>query len=476
MVLKERPATSPTALYANTDTNRPDTRGRHRRRRPTVVAAPRALPPATWTHLAADLRRRARCGCTSTARRSAQPRRPGRSRRRRRRCGSAATRSGASASTAGSTRCASTTARSRAAEIQDDMNRSVTPDTTPPTVSTKTPPRRRGGRQRRHRGDGDVQRARCAPSSHHVLERSRSRTPGGAGVPATVTLRPGDEHRDADAAGGAPVRHDLHGDRQGRARRRHRLRRQPARRRRHLVVHDRGLAAAGPRRRARPANQFGTYLGEILRNEGLNAFTTLDVSLLSPALLSGFDVVVLGETPLTRSQVIDADELGERRRQPDRDAPDKQLAGLLGLTDAGATLANAYLQVDTTAAPGHGDRRQHDPVPRHRRPLHARRRDGGRDALLEREHRDGEPGRDAALGRLERRPGGGVHLRPRALGRLHAAGQPGVGRTGARRRRRHPPRRHVLRRRGRRRAAGLARHEQDRDPAGRRAAAAARST
>jgi hypothetical protein len=34
--------------------------------------------------------------------------------------------------------------------------------------------------------------------------------------------------------------------------------------------------------------------------------------------------------------------------------PDKQLAGLLGLTDANATLANAYLKVDTTAAPGAG--------------------------------------------------------------------------------------------------------------------------
>ena len=27
------------------------------------------------------------------------------------------------------------------------------------------------------------------------------------------------------------------------------------------------------------ANPFGSYLGEILRNEGLNAFTTIDVSL-----------------------------------------------------------------------------------------------------------------------------------------------------------------------------------------------------
>ena len=34
--------------------------------------------------------------------------------------------------------------------------------------------------------------------------------------------------------------------------------------------------------------------------------------------------------------------------------PDKQLAGLLGLTDASATLADAYLQVNTSAAPGLG--------------------------------------------------------------------------------------------------------------------------
>ena len=32
--------------------------------------------------------------------------------------------------------------------------------------------------------------------------------------------------------------------------------------------------------------------------------------------------------------------------------PDKQLAGLLGLTDAASTLANAYLLVDTAPAPG----------------------------------------------------------------------------------------------------------------------------
>ena len=60
--------------------------------------------------------------------------------------------------------------------------------------------------------------------------------------------------------------------------------------------------------------------------------------------------------------------------------------------------------------------------------------DGRRHAVLQRRHRHGQPGGDAAQRRLERRPGGGVHLRPGPLDRLHAPGQPGLGRPGARRR------------------------------------------
>ena len=78
--------------------------------------------------------------------------------------------------------------------------------------------------------------------------------------------------------------------------------------------------------------------------------------------------------------------------------------------------------------------------------------------------------------RHRRRPGGRVHLRPRALGRLHAPGQPGVGRPEARRPRaaEHPPGRPLLRRQGRRRPARLGRPGPLRRAAGRRAAAPAR--
>ena len=51
------------------------------------------------------------------------------------------------------------------------------------------------------------------------------------------------------------------------------------------------------------ANAFSAYAREILVAEGIDAFTTLDVSILSPTLLSYFDVVVLGDTPLTATQV-----------------------------------------------------------------------------------------------------------------------------------------------------------------------------
>ncbi len=80
-----------------------------------------------------------------------------------------------------------------------------------------------------------------------------------------------------------------------------------------------------------------------------------------------------------------------------------------------------------------------DPVPRHGRPLHAQRSDGDRDALLKRDHGDDEPRGHAPLGRIERRTGGRLHVRPRPLDRLYAPGQSGLGRPGARRRRRHRP-------------------------------------
>ena len=99
---------------------------------------------------------------------------------------------------------------------------------------------------------------------------------------------------------------------------------------------------------------FGTYYAEILRNEGFNAFTVADVSTVSAATLAAYDVVLLAKTPLTGTQVATLNTWVNGGGNLIAMAPDAQLAPLLGLTPAGGTLAEAYLQVDTATSVGNG--------------------------------------------------------------------------------------------------------------------------
>jgi VCBS repeat-containing protein len=102
------------------------------------------------------------------------------------------------------------------------------------------------------------------------------------------------------------------------------------------------------------ANPFSSYYAEILRAEGLNEFATSDIAAVSPATLAGHDVVILGEMPLTTSQVTMFSDWVTAGGNLIAMRPDKQLAGLLGLTDAASTRANAYLLVNTASGPGAG--------------------------------------------------------------------------------------------------------------------------
>ncbi|MBD2210844.1 Ig-like domain-containing protein [Nostoc linckia FACHB-104] len=102
------------------------------------------------------------------------------------------------------------------------------------------------------------------------------------------------------------------------------------------------------------ANPFSNYYAEILRTEGLNLFNVTDISSVSSSTLANYDVVILSEMPLTSAQatmftnwVTSGGNLIAMR-------PDKQLAGLLGLTDAASTLANAYLLVNNSTSAGKG--------------------------------------------------------------------------------------------------------------------------
>ena len=105
---------------------------------------------------------------------------------------------------------------------------------------------------------------------------------------------------------------------------------------------------------AKSSNPFTRYYAEILRAEGLNAFTVRDIANVTPASLASFDAVILGDMALTGAQVTMLSNWVTTGGDLIAMRPDKQLAGLLGLTDAGATLANAYMRVDATKSPGAG--------------------------------------------------------------------------------------------------------------------------
>ena len=133
----------------------------------------------------------------------------------------------------------------------------------------------------------------------------------------------------------------------------------------HLVVHDGSSAAAttGPGSRAarsrwspQARTPYSKYLAEILRTEGLNEFTTIDVSTLSASTLAALRRCGARQTShVTAGQATHAEQLGQWRRQPDRDeARQRRCPALLGITAATGTTSNAYLKVDPATAPGAG--------------------------------------------------------------------------------------------------------------------------
>ena len=103
-----------------------------------------------------------------------------------------------------------------------------------------------------------------------------------------------------------------------------------------------------------PANSFTSYYAEILRTEGFNEFATRDISGLTPTLLEPYRVAILGDMTITAAQTTMLSDWVEAGGNLIAMHPDKQLAGLLGLTDAGSSLSNGYLLVDTSHAPGAG--------------------------------------------------------------------------------------------------------------------------
>jgi hypothetical protein len=102
------------------------------------------------------------------------------------------------------------------------------------------------------------------------------------------------------------------------------------------------------------SNPFGRYYAEILRAEGFNEFFVVDLSTVTATVLNSYDVVILGEVPLTTAQVTMFSNWVTAGGNLIAMRPDKKLATLLGLTTQTSTLTNAYLLADNTTAPGAG--------------------------------------------------------------------------------------------------------------------------
>jgi hypothetical protein len=101
-------------------------------------------------------------------------------------------------------------------------------------------------------------------------------------------------------------------------------------------------------------NKFSTYTAEILRSEGINYFTSADVSTLSSSLLAQYRYVLLGSVSLSANQTQLLTDWVSTGGNLIAFRPDKQLSGLLGITDGGSTLSEGYLKIDTSSTPGKG--------------------------------------------------------------------------------------------------------------------------
>src|SRR5206468_10625161 len=101
-------------------------------------------------------------------------------------------------------------------------------------------------------------------------------------------------------------------------------------------------------------NAFSRYPVEILRAEGFNLFAALNIGSVTATTLNGYDVAVLGDQTLTAAQVTMFTNWVNAGGTLIALRPSKNLAVLLGLTDASATLVDRYLRVNTATAEGAG--------------------------------------------------------------------------------------------------------------------------
>ncbi len=100
---------------------------------------------------------------------------------------------------------------------------------------------------------------------------------------------------------------------------------------------------------AYPSNHFGRYLGEILRAEGLNAFTVLDIADLTAGELSQHTLTILAETTLSYAQASLLTSYVSSGGKLLAMRPDAQIANLFGLGGSSGTMTDGYFKLNPAA-------------------------------------------------------------------------------------------------------------------------------
>jgi hypothetical protein len=101
-------------------------------------------------------------------------------------------------------------------------------------------------------------------------------------------------------------------------------------------------------------NPFSRYTVEMLRAEGLNEFTVKDISSITATELNNYDVVILGEVPVSAAQATLFSNWVNAGGTFIAFKPAAALSTLLGITPAAGSLANQYLLINTASGPGKG--------------------------------------------------------------------------------------------------------------------------
>ena len=114
-------------------------------------------------------------------------------------------------------------------------------------------------------------------------------------------------------------------------------------------------------------NGFSEYYAEILRNEGFNEFEVADTSQLNSTTLHHYDLVLLGEVPLSTRQISILSQWVQAGGNLIAMRPERNVARAFGFNPVDPVLANsfhdAYLKINTGTTAGAG--LVHEPIQFH---------------------------------------------------------------------------------------------------------------